>query len=536
MQDPLPAFPQGGYYVIEVTGGFVNNSFINNQIDLAGKASTGMDLNGEDYGSRIKGNTFLGGSSGNTVFTDTAISLTAEIGSAPSGTGAFPLPAGWTALPNLGTVVEDNTIRDFLGGIMVGVQHDVNYWQAEVETDSETGRVFLTASVRATSSSMIRLSFRVVGVVCFLRQQSRADVDAADGDDRQRLEPAGSRPLRQPAISLDGRRRHHRQRCRFADLRRPAENVVTVQANTGRNDRSKRGDHDLDRRDRPGLRRHGQRHGRRADDCHPDVPESALLSVQLENLDVSGARSRPRRPRPSATTSAPPLRPRRHHHLRRHRRRRRPHRRGRGAGRRESDRCLLECVGRGELLHRRAKHERWSWMVVAPSVTTTFFLDTGLAYSTITVTASLPLRRTAPRRRARPRCRTGPPPDVLRSGSRRGRSPGPCSPGRSRVSPMPTRRQRLAVRGQDHAGAMDSTGQRSRAGWLVRRRCTSHVRQERALHRQASPCLDGPGRRASEWLAVVVINPPGIGSGSRSSIELPRSPPHGETRAQVERH
>ena len=28
MQDPLPAFPQGGYYVIEVTGGFVDNSFL----------------------------------------------------------------------------------------------------------------------------------------------------------------------------------------------------------------------------------------------------------------------------------------------------------------------------------------------------------------------------------------------------------------------------------------------------------------------------------------------------------------------------
>ena len=45
------------------------------------------------------------------------------IGSAASGSGAFPLPEGWTALPNLGTVVEDNTIRDFLGGIVVGVQH-----------------------------------------------------------------------------------------------------------------------------------------------------------------------------------------------------------------------------------------------------------------------------------------------------------------------------------------------------------------------------------------------------------------------------
>ena len=27
MEDPLPALPAGGYYVVEVTGGFVNNTF-----------------------------------------------------------------------------------------------------------------------------------------------------------------------------------------------------------------------------------------------------------------------------------------------------------------------------------------------------------------------------------------------------------------------------------------------------------------------------------------------------------------------------
>ena len=28
MEDPLPALPPGGYYVVEVTGGFVNNSLM----------------------------------------------------------------------------------------------------------------------------------------------------------------------------------------------------------------------------------------------------------------------------------------------------------------------------------------------------------------------------------------------------------------------------------------------------------------------------------------------------------------------------
>ena len=56
--------------------------------------------------------------------------MTSVVGSAASGIGAFPLPEGWTALPNFGTVVQDNTIRDFLGGIVVGVQHYLNYWEA----------------------------------------------------------------------------------------------------------------------------------------------------------------------------------------------------------------------------------------------------------------------------------------------------------------------------------------------------------------------------------------------------------------------
>jgi len=147
MQDPLPPMPTGGYYVVEVTGGFVNNAFIDNTIDLTGKSSTGIVLDGEDYGSRIAGNDFIGGTTFDNGYTGTAISLGAPIGSAPSGNGAFPLPAGWTALPNLGAIIDDNTIDDSLGGIIIGVQHGIDYWTAQVGTASETGRVFLTAAV-----------------------------------------------------------------------------------------------------------------------------------------------------------------------------------------------------------------------------------------------------------------------------------------------------------------------------------------------------------------------------------------------------
>ena len=147
MEDSLPPLPSGGYYVIEVTGGFVDNTVANNTINLSGKSSTGVVFNGEDYGTRIVGNHFIGGSTYETVYTGTAISLSAVDYSAPGGYGPFPMPAGWTTLPDLGTVIEGNTIDDSLGGMVIGVDHGINYWASQVETTSETGRVFLTASV-----------------------------------------------------------------------------------------------------------------------------------------------------------------------------------------------------------------------------------------------------------------------------------------------------------------------------------------------------------------------------------------------------
>ena len=96
---------------------------------------------------RIVGNHFVGGTTYNTVYTGTAISMGATINSAPSGSGTFPLPAGWTAVPNLGVVIQGNTIQDSLGGIVIGVQHSDDYWGAQIGTTSLTGRVFVTATV-----------------------------------------------------------------------------------------------------------------------------------------------------------------------------------------------------------------------------------------------------------------------------------------------------------------------------------------------------------------------------------------------------
>jgi len=235
MQDPLPAMPPGGYYVVEVTGGFVNNAFINNTLDMTGKSSTGIVLDGEDYGSRIVGNQFGGGTIYDNVYTGTAIDLGAAIGSAPSGAGAFPLPAGWTALPNLGAVIADNTVDDSLGGIIIGVQHGANYWGAQVGSTSETGRVFLTATV---SSNTFEYDAQFLS--------SWAAASAADGNDPAQnstpptvtigsgfsAEPPG--PHGSPrfpwtvgnAITVNGN-----DAPIFVD---PIENVVTIEGNSAR--------------------------------------------------------------------------------------------------------------------------------------------------------------------------------------------------------------------------------------------------------------------------------------------------------------
>src|SRR5262249_41136101 len=99
-----------------------NNSFNENTIDLNGRSSTGIELDGEDFGTRITGNHFTGGTTYDNGYSGTAIRLGSAIGSAPSGRGAFPLPEGWTGLASLGAGIARG---DPVGGFMVGVEHSV---------------------------------------------------------------------------------------------------------------------------------------------------------------------------------------------------------------------------------------------------------------------------------------------------------------------------------------------------------------------------------------------------------------------------
>ncbi len=78
MASALPALPQGGYYVIEITGGFVNTSVLNNTVDLNGKCSTDVQLDGANYGDRVVGNHLTGANAYAASYTGTAISLGAH--------------------------------------------------------------------------------------------------------------------------------------------------------------------------------------------------------------------------------------------------------------------------------------------------------------------------------------------------------------------------------------------------------------------------------------------------------------------------
>ena len=115
MQDPLPAMPTGGYYIIEVNPGYVNTSFIDNSIKLNGKSSGGLRVTGDSFGARVIGNLFYGGTNYDNESTGNAISALAEFNTAGgNGTDAFPI--GWTVLPDLGTLIEDNVVQDALRG------------------------------------------------------------------------------------------------------------------------------------------------------------------------------------------------------------------------------------------------------------------------------------------------------------------------------------------------------------------------------------------------------------------------------------
>ncbi|WP_165219526.1 hypothetical protein [Aquisphaera insulae] len=139
METPLPA----GSYEIAVTAGSVGDVYSGNTIDLSGYPSHGIDLVGNQFGTQVVHNTFLGDGEDPSRGLGRGIEI-AAYNSEGQGQGdpsnPFPLPYGWTPLPMLDITVESNTIVNLPATLIVAIQHG-NL------TNTSSGRVYLTATV-----------------------------------------------------------------------------------------------------------------------------------------------------------------------------------------------------------------------------------------------------------------------------------------------------------------------------------------------------------------------------------------------------
>jgi hypothetical protein len=106
MEDALPRPPVGGHFVVEVTPGFVSDSFINNNLDLSNKTSTGLKLDGNNFGTSIIGNQISYASVYNGVFPQVAMLVGSGTNSAATSGTSDNLPLNWTTLPSLGTTIQ----------------------------------------------------------------------------------------------------------------------------------------------------------------------------------------------------------------------------------------------------------------------------------------------------------------------------------------------------------------------------------------------------------------------------------------------
>ncbi len=142
MRSPLPA----GSYIISVTSGSIGDQYSWNTINVAGTSSTGIDLPGNQFGTQIVHNTFIGGGAYVFPYTGTGILVQAyqtdptPNPAVPTTQNPYPLPGEWTRAPVLGVTIEYNTIENSPGGMIIKVRHgsDIN---------ATTGRLYLTATV-----------------------------------------------------------------------------------------------------------------------------------------------------------------------------------------------------------------------------------------------------------------------------------------------------------------------------------------------------------------------------------------------------
>ena len=138
----MPQPPPGGCFIVELTPGFVNGSFIGNTLSLADRESNGIALGGDTFGTTIIGNQIS--YSSRPIEPATPFprwrSASAGLGTSPTSNppgSVHGIPQDWTAMPSLGTIIEGNTLRDSLG-IDVGVGHFIVYYSAAKESPHST--------------------------------------------------------------------------------------------------------------------------------------------------------------------------------------------------------------------------------------------------------------------------------------------------------------------------------------------------------------------------------------------------------------
>ncbi|MGC8643932.1 MAG: hypothetical protein ACP5XB_29080 [Isosphaeraceae bacterium] len=123
-----------GTEIVSISRGFVGETFERNTIDMRrGKKSCGFILAGNHFAVRVAQNHVLGGN------------LALALAACPSET---PVIWGWSHVPVLGAVVEDNTFEDCVAGALFNVEHNQN-----IKTNK--GRTYMSLTL---SGNLVRWS------------------------------------------------------------------------------------------------------------------------------------------------------------------------------------------------------------------------------------------------------------------------------------------------------------------------------------------------------------------------------------------
>ncbi|MCA1685000.1 MAG: hypothetical protein LC745_03255 [Planctomycetia bacterium] len=114
-----------GRFAVSLVTGFVNETFQGNTEDVRGSSAAGdLVLVGNQFGVKVRDNTYLGGSSG------------FKITACPSQS---PVTWGWTHAPLLGATIEGNTFVDTIHGGSLDVEHNAY-------ATSDAGRVYFSGT------------------------------------------------------------------------------------------------------------------------------------------------------------------------------------------------------------------------------------------------------------------------------------------------------------------------------------------------------------------------------------------------------